>query len=172
MKNNSDPRLGFISKRLSGCRFAFPIDISVADMQKFHALRLENKLKNVLSVPGQVLRGNSVRMYIGGKIRTFAYFESDWIAACRVADMATLRFGPQRLKFPRPLEPEDFNFSEAQAKLDWEREAPIAQLLTDVEKHLREIGAFANQQSAKATAERLAALERQVAELYEKIQTK
>lgn len=165
-RQSRDPRLGFIAKRISGMKFLNALDLPAGELTRFHQLRLDNKLKNVQQIPGRIVGGYSVRLYCGGKSRCIAFFENDWLSACRIADMAVYLLGPRRLRYARANTADDYNFSEEQAKLDWQRETRIGELLKDVEAHLQSLGAL----STGTPLPSLAELTHQIKALEAKVQ--
>jgi len=172
MRTHSDPKLGLLAKRIANSQFTHALDVSAEKLSKLQTLRSEGKLRGIQwMLPGKFPGGYSIRLYIGGKNRFLGFFKTDWLSACRLADMIILRIGPMRLKHPKPNTEEDYNFSEEQAKLDWRQEPVIAALLLEVEEHLKSTGAL-NPKNSLTLAERVFALESQLEALTKRFNEK
>lgn len=142
MRYNKDPRLGDMADRLQRISFTSELLPESASREKLNELQeshVRGKHKGCAVLNNQHIL---VSIYAGGQTRTLATFRTNYLHACRVADMITLRFGPWRLQRPRTVEPDEYNFSEAQAKLDWQQEPKLTEVIIEMEGYLRSIGAL------------------------------
>jgi len=172
MRAHADYKLGLLVKRLANAQFSHPLDLSAESLARVTAAKSANKLKHIqwLMDNEKFTGGFSVRIYLGGKIRFLGFFKHDWLSACRLADMLIYRLGPMRLKYSRPNTPDDYNFSQSQSALDWQRETKLTEVILQIEEYFRSTGAISVvSEGSLSTIERICQLERKVELLYEKL---
>lgn len=136
---HNDSVLGSIALTLSDYVFPPAKDAAWADKARA-TLMSGQRFRHVTRWPKG--GGWCVNMYIGGKVRVLATYRSDYMSACRMADLLFFRLGARRLKYNCPAKPSDYNFSAEQAKHDWETELRLRPTFELLEKHLEELGAL------------------------------
>lgn len=181
MNYAKDEKLGWYSSLFKDAEFRTDLlEESKSRVADVEAAERHNRLRGVRIPPNT--RGHLlVQAYIGGEMRTFATVPVDVFKAARIADLLTFKFGRFRLLRPRTLTEKDYNFSEAQARHDYESDEAMRGIVDDVERHLRSIGALSSdtpdpdsvprskRQAMGALSRRLERLETLVAEMHAKI---
>lgn len=138
MKRPTDEALNALAHQLGDSEFQ--TTLSAASQTKVSALHEACRAGKLRGVMFQVRSsGNryAVRQYIGGSMLTLAAAAtSDWIKFCRLADMLTLRLGPDRLRNEHIVKESEMNFSIAQAEADLLNEPQISTVLSAIKSHL------------------------------------
>jgi hypothetical protein len=142
MNYPKDMELSRLGKILLDAGFQAPLTARAALRQPaIDVAEIENKLRGVKLSPN-AKPVYLVQSYIGGEVRTFCSVRLDVYLACRIADVLTYKFGHLRLKFPRPTEDPDYNYTKEQAQLDYDNEPAIRSAVDGIFEHLRSLGAL------------------------------
>jgi hypothetical protein len=123
MSHPKDPKLSNLGKQLLAQDFATQLTPeSKRLIPRVESLEAYNKLKGIRVAPGTYGGTLLLQSYIGRGIRTFGSVKRDLFKAARIADLLTFRFGHLRLQRIRETADPDYNFSKAQATLDYANE--------------------------------------------------
>lgn len=134
--NAKDPKLIGLANRLDSLQFTVPLTPEEDDRVKM--LITQNLVKNAAAYPNFTTW--CARLYIGGAMRTLGITKQNPQKAIRFSDMCLLRFAAKRMKTPD--ENPAFNLSKQRAEQDTQQETAMAELVSEIEAHLEDIGAL------------------------------